>query len=95
MTTTETTKKNTAPIDMVDYTEGIMALAIAEARVREINHLADRATTELGVARNTLPYIERAKKEDIEALQHEVIEIMLAADELARKIEKAKREARA
>lgn len=95
MTTTETSKKNTAPIDMVDYTEGIMALATAEARVREISHLADRAITELGGARMTLPYIERAKKEDLEALQLEAVAIVIAADELARKIEKAKREARA
>ena len=69
-----------------EWTDDLMAghtqLAIAEARIREIALIANRASTELGCARSCLMY-GYADKESLEALRNKATEIMLAADKLA------------
>lgn len=78
-----------------EWTDDLMAghtqLAIAEARIREIAAIAERAGTELGCARGCLMY-GYADKADLEALRSKATEIMLAADKLASDIAKMRQE---
>lgn len=76
-----------------DYLEGIIALATAEIRVREISHLADRSHTELGRVKSTLPYEGCVDAAEIDELRKAAMELMFKADELASKINAMREEA--
>lgn len=76
-----------------DYIEGIIALATAETRIREIINLADRAHTELGRAKSTLPYEGRADAGKLDELRKAAMDLMFKADDLARIIGLIKAEA--
>ena len=75
-----------------DLMAGVMELAVAESRIREIAHLAERATTEVGHGKNLLSY-GYADKAELNEIQLAVQDIMLLADKLASRIAAVRMEA--
>ena len=75
-----------------DLMAGVTGLAVAESRIREIAHLASKASTGIGCTTALLGYgyVDRA---DLKALQDAATDIMFQADELAAKLGKMRKEA--
>ena len=80
---------------MTEWTDDLMAgvtdLATAETRIREVSHLADRASTELGCAKSCLSY-GYADRAELKELEDAAIELMLQADKLAGRIAAMRKE---
>lgn len=73
--------------------EGIMALTVAEMKLRQLADYANSATNYIDNAACELA--DYADRKAIKVLSHEALEIMLQADQLARKIQQLRKEVKA
>lgn len=78
-----------------DQVTGLMCLATAETRIRDMSRCSERAGTDLYNAANTLGHGNGADKDELKELAKQVTDLMLAADHIAARIEEIRREVRA